>query len=65
MGDGGSIQKTEHEWEPTRWWRVLSEDGRVWCESSDEREVREAAAAIGQPVQRLWREIPQAEWRDS
>lgn len=51
------------EWEVTKWWRVCSADGSVWAESSDEAEVRAAAAEIGQPVQRLWREVPRSEWR--
>lgn len=50
-------------WEPTRWYRVMSPNGRVWCESSDPVEVAEAAAEIGEPVERMWREIPRCEWR--
>jgi hypothetical protein len=28
-------------WYPTRWWRAVAPDGSVWCESSNEQEVRE------------------------
>jgi hypothetical protein len=54
---------SNHEWEPTRWYRVLDAAGRVWSESSDLEEVTEHAKAIGQPVLRLWREVPREEWR--
>lgn len=33
---------TEEQWEPTRWWRVQSTDGRMWCETSDEQEARDS-----------------------
>ena len=55
--------RNERDWEPTRWYRVLNVDGSVWCESSYPAEVREAVAAIRQPVQQLYREIPRSEWR--
>lgn len=28
-------------WEPTGWWRAVGPDGKVWCESSIESEVRQ------------------------
>lgn len=27
-------------WEISGWWRVLAPDGSLWCEASDEKEVR-------------------------
>lgn len=53
------------QWEPTPWCRVLMEDGSLWCETSDVDEAREMAAELGRPVQRMWREVPRTEWRDS
>lgn len=50
------------EWEATRWWRAVLPDGSVWCESSSEAEVREAATeAPQQPatVERLMRRTEQ------
>lgn len=29
-------------WVPGRWWRVLEEDGTLWCETSDETEARQS-----------------------
>lgn len=47
---------------PGRWWRVIGPDGRLWCETSDEDEAREAMRP-GDQLQRLYRaEIH--EWRD-
>lgn len=40
--------------EPGRWWRVLSVDGDLWCETSDEAEAREALAELEGPGS-LWR----------
>lgn len=48
-------------WEPTRWWRAVDAEGNLWCESSNEAEVREAARP-GDRVERLWREVKE-EWR--
>lgn len=28
------------EWKPDRWWRVVSPNGTVWCETSSEEEAR-------------------------
>jgi hypothetical protein len=46
---------TAPAWEPTRWWRSVLVDGSLWCESSDEQEVRAAAARAPTPatVERL------------
>lgn len=30
------------EWKSAHWWRVTLSDGTLWCETSDEREAREA-----------------------
>lgn len=49
------------EWEPGRWWRVIAPDGSLWCETSDEREAREAVRP-GDELQRIWQR-PQYEWR--
>lgn len=38
---------------PVGWWRVISPDGSLWCETSDEHEARDSM----QPddiLQRLW-----------
>lgn len=51
------------EMKSTQWLRVLTKDGSLWCETSDEDEANAAAAAIGQPVQRLYRSSAPAEWR--
>jgi hypothetical protein len=37
-------------WEPTGWWRATTDDGAVWCESSDETEVRQSATSAPGPV---------------
>lgn len=39
---------------PGRWWRVLSVDGDLWCETSDEAEAREKLAELEGPGS-LWR----------
>lgn len=50
---------------PTRWWRVVEADDRVWCESSDEAEARQALATCptGGRLQRLYDRV-EREWRD-
>lgn len=53
------------EWQPTRWRRALTPDGRVYAESSDEEEIREAAAEVGTTPQRLFeRTVTDLDWRD-
>lgn len=47
---------------PGRWWRVLSADGELWCETSDEDEAREAMRS-GDRLQRIY-ETRLDEWRD-
>lgn len=48
-------------WEPGRWWRVLGPDDRLWCEASDEDEVRRSM----RPGDRLERryERRESQWR--
>lgn len=41
------------EMKPSRLWRAISSEGEVWCESSNESEVRERARP-GDTLQRLW-----------
>lgn len=57
-------QSTESDaaWEPTRWWQVLTPDGSLWCETSDEDEAREDALRPGHTLRRLYRRMEQ-EWR--
>lgn len=57
------LESPHREWEPQGWWRVCTTAGVLWTESSDEDEVRRLASEIGQPVERLWREMPRSEWR--
>ena len=51
-------------WAPTRWWRAVGADGELWCESSDEAEVRDSMRP-GDTLQRLWETEPIREWRDA
>lgn len=39
-------------WQPGRWWSVFAPDGSLWCETSNEREAREAM----RPGDRLFRQ---------
>lgn len=46
-------------YQPTTWWRVISPDNSVWCETSNESEARGkpyglAAAASGSKLQRMY-----------
>ena len=58
------IAQLEGEFEPGRWWRVTYAGG-VWCETSDERQAREALTACPSagPLQRLYSRT-QSQWRD-
>lgn len=49
------------DWEPGRWWRVTEPDGRLWCETSVEREAREALRP-GDCLERQWVRS-ESEWR--
>jgi hypothetical protein len=41
---------SEPEWEYDGWWRATAPDGSIWCETSNEQEVREAM----RPGDTLW-----------
>jgi hypothetical protein len=49
------------EWKPTRWWRAVDAAGEVWCECSDEAQVR-ASMREGDKLERLYEPVS-AEWR--
>jgi hypothetical protein len=51
------------EWKPTRWWRAVGPDGKLWCESSDEDEVRQHARP-GDRIERLF-SLTQERWRSA
>lgn len=66
------------DWEPGRWWQVIYADGRVfpeghswagspqvWCESSDEQEVRASLETCpgGGVLRRLY-ERRERKWRE-
>lgn len=46
----------ENEWSPTRRWRVVTEDGVLWAETSDEAEAR-LLMRPGDILQRLYERI--------
>lgn len=50
-------------WIPTRWWRAIGPDGEIWCESSNEQEVRDSARGDDR-VENLWSTEPEYEWRE-
>lgn len=52
----------EYSFKPTRWWRTVGPDGKVWCESSDEKEVREHMRE-GDKLQRLYART-EYDWKD-
>lgn len=61
------IAELEDGFEPDRWWRVIYDGpGRVWCESSDEDEVRHSLTTCPSPgtLQRLYR-LERRRWRDA
>jgi len=50
--------------EPGRWWRCTDADGSLWCESSNETEVRESARP-GDSIWRMWvYSAATPEWRE-
>jgi hypothetical protein len=55
MGESGS------DWQPGRWWRVMTPEGSVWCETSSEDEAR-SSMRPGDTLFRWW-ERKAAEWR--
>lgn len=40
----------EPEWVPGRWWRVIDGTGRLWCETSSERDARQRLPGATQPA---------------
>lgn len=50
-------------WQPTGWWRAVSRAGELWCESSDEAEVRRHA----RPTDTIQRHVRRVEerWEDA
>jgi len=48
-------------WHPTRWYRAIDEDGNLWCESSDLKEVKRLARPTDR-IERLYARTDQ-EWR--
>lgn len=52
-------------WFGSKWFRVKHpETGVLWCESSDEREVRKAAQQVGGQVEQLWQKVTtKSKWR--
>lgn len=54
----------EEEYEPTRWWRVVDDDGVLLAETSDENEVRSIHAEYnGSCLERLFQSSQTHEWR--
>lgn len=53
------------DWAPSRWWRVADLDGRVWCETSNEREAHAKFQTCPYEAPRLYRlyERSEREWR--
>jgi hypothetical protein len=51
-GQEEEMKILDEEFKPTRWWRVISPDGKLWCETSDEKEARESMRP-GDKLQRL------------
>jgi hypothetical protein len=56
---GGDI--TRFTWIPTPTWRAVGPEGDVWCESSNESEVRELARPNDR-LEQLWSGVA-TEWR--
>lgn len=49
--------------QPGRWWRVISPNDTLWCETSSEQEARDYMRP-GDRLQRLWVR-QEEEWRDN
>lgn len=56
-------EPTPDPFTPTRWWRVLTAQGTLWAETSDEDEAR-AAMHPGATLHRLYATEPRQEWRN-
>jgi hypothetical protein len=52
----------DDEFEPTGWWQVLDPEGKLWCETSNEKEARDAIRP-GDSLHRLYEKVQQ-EWRE-
>jgi hypothetical protein len=50
------------EWQPGRWYRINSPEGKLWMETSDPDEARAEARRTGWPLLRQWRREDN-EWR--
>jgi hypothetical protein len=50
------------DFKPTKWWQVLDVDGKVWCETSVEKEARDNIHP-GYTLRRLYEKV-EYEWRD-
>jgi len=57
-----SVSHEADEFQAGRWWKVLGPDGELWCETSNEREAREALRP-GDKLHRLY-EAEKSEWRE-
>lgn len=55
------------DWVASRWWRVMDADGRMWCETSDEKEARRALRDVPNKPGKLQQMFTQTttvvEWR--
>jgi hypothetical protein len=56
-----AIMIEDGNWHPTRWWRAVGPDGQLWCEASDEEEVRNRARPEDR-VERMYARTD-SEWR--
>lgn len=52
----------DNDFVPTKWWRAVDAEGRLWCESSIEEEVRRSMRP-GDVLQRAYKRT-EYEWRD-
>lgn len=48
----------EGHWEPTKWFRVLSHEGALRLETSNEAQAREEAQYPGRTLERRWVFVP-------
>jgi len=58
-----SVPRVEREKQPTKWWRSITPEGKLWGESSDEEEIRRKARPTD-IIQRYYQSEPVGEWRD-
>lgn len=51
------------EYTPTKWWKVVAPNGKIWCETSSEEEAR-SSMRPGDTLCRLFEKVEyQREWR--